>query len=214
MWPNTPRVPRGPLMWPAITAVLSTPGTALPRYQNACCHTGSLIGPSGASMTSFGRTPTPTTVASTRNDGIRSWIGTGTGPERMSRPGGKSGAGTGNAGTGRARTGVRAGAAMRVVVVVEETAPTPRFAPPQAPSAAVVATIAIDFDRGVRDRRRLDRRINGRSSARRRHATGAERRSRSSRRPPLRAESARATGISSTTARVRLRCGVGRRSRP
>src|SRR5437667_446606 len=42
-----------------------TPGTALPRYQNACCQTGSCAGPSGASITSVGVTPTPSTQPAT-----------------------------------------------------------------------------------------------------------------------------------------------------
>ncbi len=54
-----PGTPRGSLTWPAIRAVLSAPGTALPRYQKACCQTGSAAGPIGASITLFGVMPDP-----------------------------------------------------------------------------------------------------------------------------------------------------------
>src|SRR6476660_8530942 len=91
-------------MWPAIKAVLITPGTALPRYQKASCQTGSPTGPSGASITSPGVTPTPSTAAATLSDGIRSSNGTRTGPARTSRPAAYSRAGTGGSATGRRRT--------------------------------------------------------------------------------------------------------------
>src|ERR1700674_1421884 len=81
-------------MWPAITAVLSVPGTALPRYQKASCQTGSLAGPIGASITFVDVIPTPTTGARTPSDGISSSNGTATGPARKLRPPATRAAGT------------------------------------------------------------------------------------------------------------------------
>src|SRR5438552_14620858 len=97
-------------MWTAINAVLITPGTALLRYQKASCQTRSLTGPCGASITSPGVTPTPSTDASTFSDGICSFNGTGTGPARTSRPEEKSAAGTGGSvAAGRRMVAARGG---------------------------------------------------------------------------------------------------------
>ena len=68
------------------SAVLRAPGTALPRYQNACCQTGSLRGPSGASIALFFAIPTPNTDALMPSFGISRSSGTFTGPARRPRP--------------------------------------------------------------------------------------------------------------------------------
>src|SRR5260221_13875252 len=106
-------------MWPASNAVLTAPGTALPRYQNACFHTGSPSPPSGAAITFFGVMPTPTIAASTPIDGIRNTSGTAIDPARKLSPAGTTGAGTASTGRfERARTtrGWTATAATDVVV--------------------------------------------------------------------------------------------------
>ena len=100
MWANTAGRPRGSSTCPASRAVLSSPGMALPRYQKACCQTGSSAGPIGASITSSVDMPTPMTGTSTLSDGIRSSNGTATGPARMASPGSVRAAGTGRAAGG------------------------------------------------------------------------------------------------------------------
>src|ERR1700694_661684 len=86
-------------MWPAITAVLGAPGTALPRYQKASCQTGSLAGPIGASITFVEVIPPPTTGALIPSDGISNSNGTATGPARKPSPPAVSAAGTARGGT-------------------------------------------------------------------------------------------------------------------
>src|SRR5258708_36233104 len=135
-------------MWPAISAVLRAPGIALPRYQNACCQTGSSRGPSGASMASSFPIPTPSTGALISSFGISRSSGTLTGPPRRSRPFAVSDAGTKGAGSGW-------GFAPVVCVVVgalvggtrvgeTRVGETGRALPPHAVSAvSIVATSAI-----------------------------------------------------------------------
>src|SRR4029078_6425821 len=73
-------------MWPATSAVLRAPGIALPRYQKACCQTGSSAGPSGASIEFDDVIPTPSIEALIPSFGISRSSGTLTGPARRPSP--------------------------------------------------------------------------------------------------------------------------------
>src|SRR6202165_2394598 len=77
-----------------MVAVVASPGIPPPRYQNTLRQTGSFADPVGVSITFLGVSPTPSTGALIRSEGIRSSTGTSTGPARRSIPGSTSGAWT------------------------------------------------------------------------------------------------------------------------
>jgi len=119
------------------------------RYQKTSCQTRSPTGPCGASITSPGVTPTPSTDASMFSDGICSFNGTGTGPARTSRPEEKSAAGTGGSARRRMVAARRGGSELAAPAGAGADDCRSERAQPTKDQVLATSKIASTISRGV-----------------------------------------------------------------